>query len=215
MRERSTRGQVLPFLAVIVLVAGGLVVTVARLGAQAAASAQARTAADAAALAGAAGGEPEARAIAQANGGSVVSFERLGLDVRVRVEVRGRQSSARARPDGFSSVGGVGAGGLAPALRAAIARAEQLLGSRIPITSGYRSPADQARLYARRASNPYPVAPPGSSKHERGLAIDVPRGFAERLAAIGPSAGLCRPYPRTDPVHFELCRPPVTPSRRR
>lgn len=206
MGERSNRGQVLPFLAVVVFVAGGLVVMVARVGAKAVASAQARTAADAAALAGAAGGEPEARAMARANGGRLVRFERLGLDVRVRVEVAGRASSARARALGFSDLsGGSGVGGLAPALRAAIARAQQLLGAPIPITSGYRSPAVQAGLYARRAMNRYPVAPPGSSKHERGLAIDVPVGFADKLATVGPSAGLCRPYPRTDPVHFELC----------
>jgi LAS superfamily LD-carboxypeptidase LdcB len=75
----------------------------------------------------------------------------------------------------------------------------------VPVTSGYRSPADQTRLWLDRARNPFPVAPPGTSMHERGLAVDVPLGVADRLAAVGAEAGLCRPYPVADPVHFELC----------
>jgi len=41
------------------------------------------------------------------------------------------------------------------------------------ITSGVRTKDEQARLYAARASNPFPVAPPGSSEHETGKAIDI------------------------------------------
>lgn len=41
------------------------------------------------------------------------------------------------------------------------------------VTSTYRSTTEQARLYANRDSNPYPVAPPGSSYHEYGRAIDI------------------------------------------
>lgn len=90
-------------------------------------------------------------------------------------------------------------------MRAALARAEQLLGQPVPVTSGYRSGAEQRRLWSGRRANPYPVAPPGTSMHERGLAIDVPASLADRLAAVGRAAGLCRPLPATDPVHFELC----------
>ncbi|MDQ2826122.1 MAG: M15 family metallopeptidase, partial [Actinomycetota bacterium] len=96
--------------------------------------------------------------------------------------------------------------GLAPAMRAALARAEQLLGEPVPITSGFRSTEKQAALYADRANNPYPVAAPGSSMHERGLAIDVPVEFVPRLLAVAPKAGLCHPYPVDDPIHFEVCR---------
>ena len=88
---------------------------------------------------------------------------------------------------------------------AALARAEQLLGRPVPITSGYRSPDEQASLWARRASNPYPVAPPGTSMHELGLAIDVPSSFVATLVAIAPDVGLCHRYPVADPVHFEVC----------
>jgi hypothetical protein len=55
--------------------------------------------------------------------------------------------------------------------------------------------------------NPYPVAPPGRSAHERGAAVDVAAGFTERLAAVAARVGLCRPYPKTDPIHWELCSP--------
>ena len=88
---------------------------------------------------------------------------------------------------------------------AALARAEQLIGRPVPITSGYRSPGEQASLWARRASNPYPVAPPGTSMHELGLAVDVPLSFMPSFVAIAPEVGLCHPYPDTDPVHFEVC----------
>jgi hypothetical protein len=42
------------------------------------------------------------------------------------------------------------------------------------------------------------------SRH-RGLVVDVAASFAPRLAAVAYQAGLCRPLPETDPVHFELC----------
>ena len=73
--------------------------------------------------------------------------------------------------------------------------------------AAYQSDVRGFALWAARAGNPYPVARPGTSAHERGRAVDVPRSFADRLAAVGPAAGLCRPLPRTDPVHFEPCRP--------
>ena len=47
-------------------------------------------------------------------------------------------------------------------------------GSPIPkISSGIRTRAEQERLYANRANNPYPVAKPGTSKHELGQALDI------------------------------------------
>jgi hypothetical protein len=59
--------------------------------------AQARAAADAAALAGAAEGEPAATEIAQANGARLVSFEARGSEVIVRVRVGAVEAYARAR----------------------------------------------------------------------------------------------------------------------
>jgi hypothetical protein len=49
------------------------------------------------------------------------------------------------------------------------------------------------------------VARPGTSNHERGLAIDVPSAFVATLRGVMAVVGLCQPLPVTDPVHFELC----------
>jgi hypothetical protein len=203
-RCRGQSGQTLPFVALALVVLGAASLVVGRLGGAAVARARAVAAADASALAGAVGGRADAEAVARANGGRVVGFGRLGDDARVRVGVGEAEASARARP--VRADGTDGAGGLAPALRAAVARAEQLVGRRIPVTSGRRSMAEQAALWANRFRNPFPVAPPGRSKHEHGLAIDVPASFLPTLLPVARSAGLCRPYPN-DPVHFELCPP--------
>jgi hypothetical protein len=208
------RGSVVPLVALLVLALGGLVVAVGHVGAEVVAAARARTAADAAALAGAAAGRAAADDVARANGGRVVAFADGGDgSVTVTVAVGAAEAEARAArrggaPAAVRAAGGGGAGtatGLAPALRAALAAAEAALGRPVPITSGYRSPARQQALWDRRATNPFPVARPGTSAHERGTAIDVPRSIAPSLAAVGPSIGLCRPLPTTDPVHFELC----------
>jgi uncharacterized membrane protein len=61
--------------------------------------AQARTAADAAALAGAAEGRSGAQAVADANGAVLESFASLGDDVEVRVRVGSTHATARARRD--------------------------------------------------------------------------------------------------------------------
>jgi hypothetical protein len=59
--------------------------------------AQARTAADAAALAGAAEGEASAREVAAANGGKLVSWHASGTDVWVAVELGDASAVAKAR----------------------------------------------------------------------------------------------------------------------
>lgn len=204
------RGSILPFVALAIVLAGVCIVLLARVGGAATARAQARNAADAAALAGAAEGRAAAQALAQANGAELVSYADIGLDTLVRVRLGVAEASGRARRSGDRDGGGTGGmggiKGLAPAMQAALARAEQLLGQPVPITSGYRSTEQQAALYANRANNPYPVAAPGSSMHERGLAIDVPLDFVPRLLAVAPKAGLCHPFPDDDPVHFEVCR---------
>jgi hypothetical protein len=176
--------------------------------------AQARTAADAAALAGAVEGEAAARRLAAANGAELTEFRDLdGGEVVVEVRLDGVSAHARARRHEVMASGatpGAAAGsgeraGLASSMLAVLASADRLLGRPVPIVSGYRSPARQQALWERRASNPYPVARPGRSLHERGLAIDVPRGFVDDLLGVADRAGLCQPLPRTDPVHFVVC----------
>jgi hypothetical protein len=210
--HESERGSILPFVALAMVLAGVCIVLLARVGGAATARAGARNAADAAALAGAAEGRAAAVALAQANGAELLSYSEQGLDTLVRVRLGPAEASGRARRSGDrgggpgGSGGSGGANGLAPAMRAALARAEQLLGQPVPITSGFRSTEQQAALYANRADNPYPVAAPGTSMHERGLAIDVPADFVPRLLAVAPRAGLCHPYPVDDPIHFEVCQ---------
>ena len=212
MRTRTERGSTLPFMALAIVLAGVIIVLLGRGGGAATSRAGARSAADAAALAGAAAGRSAAHDLAEANGAELISYREIGNDTEVRVRLGPAEATARARRTGDRDDGtghGQGRGptkGLAPAMRAALARAEQLLGHPVPITSGYRSSETQAALYANRAANPYPVAAPGSSMHERGLAIDVPADFVARLLQIASRAGLCQPFPDDDPIHFEVCR---------
>jgi hypothetical protein len=208
MHRKNEQGSTLPFMALAIVLAGVIVILLGRVGGAATARAGARSAADAAALAGAAAGRSAAVELAEANGAELLSYEEIGTDTLVRVRLGIAEATGRAQRSGDRD-GGSGTGttkGLAPAMRAALARAEQLLGGPVPITSGWRSTEAQAGLYANRAANPYPVAPPGSSMHEKGLAIDVPADFVARLLAVAPKAGLCQPYPGDDPIHFEVCR---------
>ena len=70
------------------------------------------------------------------------------------------------------------------------------------ISNGHRSTADQARLYANRDSNPNPVAVPGTSRHERGAAVDI-AGMSPATRAALPQYGLTQPV-ANDPPHVEL-----------
>lgn len=98
----SERGQVLPIVAAVLVVAAAVALVVGQLGVAAVHRAQARTAADAAALAGAAEGEASARSLAAANGAELVSFARDG--VVVEVVVRYGRARARATAEGTPAV---------------------------------------------------------------------------------------------------------------
>ena len=131
----------------------------------------------------------------------------------VDIEARYRRASASASAEVMGSVPQAGGDrdGLAPALLAALARADALLGRSVPVVSGYRSRAEQEALWQARHLNPYPVAQPGTSLHEAGLAIDVPASFLPTMLMVAVEAGLCQPLPQTDPIHFEPC-PPTRPE---
>lgn len=93
----------------------------------------------------------------------------------------------------------------------------QMLDRRFRITSLYRSPASQMKLYnawIRRGKTGLPAAPPGHSFHELGQAVDVARGVDpfkdDLLAYLGAwwqSNGLG--WSPADPVHFQLQPIPV------
>jgi len=194
---RRTRGQAIVVVAMVCWLVAVAALLLAGLGARTIRGARVQAGADATALA-AAIDPAAAAAVAAANDVTVES-----LTVADRVEVIVGSSSVRAaaaaelfRPEWR---------GLQPQFRAALARAEALLGLSIPVVSGFRSRAEQEALWANRHTNPYPVAVPGTSLHERGLAIDVPLGFVPMLAGVGPSAGVCQPLPVSDPVHFVPC----------
>lgn len=193
-------GQVMPLVAAVIGVVALAIVVVGLVGQRAVARAQARTAADAAALAAAVAGPDAGQQIAAANGAVTSSVNVDGEIAFATVTIGDMDASARAQ--GLLLPG---ADGLAPAMIAAIARAEQLLGQPIPIVSGFRSTEQQQALFDNRVNNPFPVAVPGTSMHELGLAIDVPSSFVATLLTVASQAGLCQILPVTDPIHFELC----------
>ncbi|HVF14176.1 MAG TPA: pilus assembly protein TadG-related protein [Acidimicrobiales bacterium] len=178
---RDERGSVLPLMVVAVLLVGAIVVLIGRLGSAATDRAAARAAADAAALAGAADGEASARELAEANGAELTSFEVKGADALVEVRLGAARAVGRARRSaggmGAAAAGGGGDERMAPAMRAALGRAGQLLGRDVPVAD---------------------VQPPG-------LAVDVPTAIVDQLAGVAPSAGLCRPNAESRPTLFEVC----------
>ena len=68
-------------------------------------------------------------------------------------------------------------------------------GQKIQINSGYRSPEEQAALFAKYGAPR--AAPPGRSRHESGLAIDINSTDANKAIELGLMAkyGFTRPVP--------------------
>jgi hypothetical protein len=174
---RTERGQVLPLVALIMVVAGLAVVAIGKIGGAAVDRAQAVTAADAAALAGAAEGRDAARELARANGGRLAGYEEVGDDARTRVEVGDATAHARAHASGGGLELPPSRRGAAPAMAAALARADQLLGAAVPVVDVIRP----------------------------GLEVRVALDVADRLAMLGDRTGLCRPAPTLDAARFGLC----------
>ena len=71
------------------------------------------------------------------------------------------------------------------------------------VTSTYRSYSDQLRLWLTRSSNPYPVAPPGSSYHQYGRAFDVDAP-PQILAQLGQAwIRIGGTWHASDRIHFQ------------
>lgn len=85
------------------------------------------------------------------------------------------------------------------AAKQGLAKAIQERGIKMLVNSSYRTIAQQMLLYNDRFNNPNPVAPPGRSNHQTGLAIDIedPRVWEPFLVQHGWS-----PLPG-DPPHFD------------
>lgn len=97
----------------------------------------------------------------------------------------------------------VDAGGLDPRLEEALDRARQAAsadGIELPVSSGYRSPGEQARLLEAELADRGSweeatrwVFPPDRSMHVRGLAIDIDSGpGADWLERNGAAFGFCK-----------------------
>lgn len=106
--------------------------------------------------------------------------------------------------------------GLDERLLQAMGLAAKEYGQPITINSGYRSPEEQKELYDRwikagggpdkpTAGGITTPAPPGKSRHQSGLALDIDKRIADELDQQGLLAkyGLARPVPG-DPVHIQL-----------
>ena len=88
-------------------------------------------------------------------------------------------------------------------------------GFRVRVTSGYRSRALQTKLYKEflAGKSIYPVNPPGTSEHEKGLALDILSTNTNLLVSDLAQAGLYWAGP-SDPIHFGLTpRPAVAGPR--
>jgi hypothetical protein len=120
-----------------------------------------------------------------------------------------------------SGVGGYGGGslkgdtgGLNSDLQKRLMAASEVYGKPLTVNSGYRSSADQQRLYDEsvRAGRPgkgpngMPIAKPGSSSHEKGMAVDIQEYKDPKAVAALRSQGLIQTV-SGDPVHFEVPGP--------
>lgn len=99
--------------------------------------------------------------------------------------------------------------GMTPEARTAIGIALDELrkaGIQFNVTSGYRSPEKQQELWNNRATNPFRVAPPGSSGHEKGLAADIT--FADESQRPAANAILSKHgfqwFGTKDRVHYDF-----------
>jgi hypothetical protein len=193
------------------------------LGAAVATRTRAQLAADAAALAAVAEGAPYggglassvARRYAEANGARLIECNCVAGSeaVQVEVEIDGVHASARAVLDpslfGPATLGVTE--GLHPRVSSAVETLVRASGGAVRLVSGWRSPAEQQVLWtnalARYGSAEVAddwVAPPGSSMHEKGLAVDL-GGDLDLAVRLIADLGLPLYRPLANEAwHFEL-----------
>lgn len=96
--------------------------------------------------------------------------------------------------------------GLNNNLVAAIQRAELHLGRDVPMVTALRTYEEQTCLYNKYVGTSQPVAAPGTSNHNRGLAVDVDRSWISTAnnRAVLRQYKLCETV-ANDPGHVELC----------
>jgi D-alanyl-D-alanine carboxypeptidase/Putative Flp pilus-assembly TadE/G-like len=192
--------------------------------------ARAQTAADAAALAavyesgpyGIANPEPIAREYAQLNGARLLECDCAAGASEMEVEVAFGGFTARARaiievdklaPASIAPTGTATSKGLDPRMRRAVDELISASGGRVHLVSAYRSLERQTELW-HEALEKYGdpeiaddwVARPGTSNHERGIAVDL-GGDIELAVDLVTRLGLPLWRPMSwEPWHFELSR---------
>lgn len=194
-------------------------------GGAAADRSRAQAAADAAALAAVAESVPGAAGLhdavagrfARSNGATLISCEGCEpgtTSLVVTVELEGIQARARATldPNAFLPADlGFDSYGLHPVLERSVGRLIEAARGEVRLVSGWRSRDRQEELWsAALAKYGSPeeaddwVARPGTSMHERGLAVDL-GGNLELAASLVADRNLplYRPLPN-EPWHFEL-----------
>lgn len=204
-----------------VITAIAIAIGSASVGSAATSKAHAQAAADAAALAAVAtsvpgrSGDPQMAAAryARLNGARVVYCWCEPGDTAMQVRVRsGRMvATARAVFDPALLRSSTFAFGLHPELAAAVGELLRAADGRLAVMSGWRNSDEQSELWAQalaRYGSPEAaddwVAPPGTSAHERGLAVDL-GGDLDLAVALIERLGspLVQPLPH-EPWHFEL-----------
>ncbi|MEA2498214.1 MAG: zinc D-Ala-D-Ala carboxypeptidase [Actinomycetota bacterium] len=182
---------------------------------------RAQLAADGAALAAAVEGtiagsgspEEQASAYAQMNGARLTACScALGTPfVQVEVEIDGVRAEAKAAIDPSRLGPAAGVASLDPDLAAAVDELISAAKGRVQIGSGFRRHDEQEVLWQEallRYGDPEIaddwVARPGTSFHERGLAVDLRGDLATAVRLIGElGLPLHSPLPN-EPWHFEL-----------
>ena len=193
--------------------------------------ARAQVAADAAALAAVAesaphgGGQPHVQAerFAEANGAVLIECvcPPGELAAQVKVAIGDLAASARAVLDPSLIRSGVAGTtvGLDPVLASAVERLIAASGGLVHVVSGYRGPDEQRRLWAE-ALSVYGsaeeaddwVARPGTSLHEKGLAVDL-GGDLLHAARLVDSLGLPLVRPLENELwHYELASSRAEPD---
>lgn len=158
----------------------------------------------------------QAQATRDAQDALKASRDQLALAGRSPAE-RFRIEQEQIRRDNIERFGGVNTSmpattAAANGLDAAFAESLRKLMAAVPgltITSGFRSTAEQARLYAEKG--PGWAAPPGRSQHERGLAADLayrgsgqlPAWVREEAAKYGIHFPLANRTRNPEPWHAE------------
>jgi len=90
---------------------------------------------------------------------------------------------------------------------------KSMTGSTISINSAKRAPEDQQRIWDEsvaagrpgRTAKDMPIGKPGTSKHERGFAVDIQNYDDPKAVAAMNNQGLFQTVPK-DPVHFEMAK---------